>query len=613
MKIWTLDFETYWDTEYSLSKMTTDGYVLDPRFEVQGLGVRTPGGMVLYFTPDRIPQVLAQIPWSEVAVLCHNTAFDGFILAHRYKTPAPKLWLDTMSMARPIVGVNVGASLAKLANHFGLPPKGKELIQTRGRRYRDFTPAEREGLARYCKHDVWLTWELLQILGEGFPKQEYALIDHTLRMFIEPVLYLDRDNLHRFRGELVERKAAMLRACGMETRDDLMSNERFATALRALEVEVPMKVSPTTGKLTYALAKKDPDFKALLEHEDERVVNLVEARLDLKSTGDLTRTDRLLLVADAGRPWPVMLNYCGADTTNRWSGGNKQNPQNLRRGGALRDSIIAPPGHVIVVADSSQIEARTNGAVAGQLDLVEGFRRGEDVYAALASEIYGYEINKKTHPLERQVGKTGILGLGYGMGAPKLQLTLKTDPIMPVLLSDEMCEHVKTVYRTKYSRIPELWKTMDHCLRLMRDGVQQDFGWFRTVFNGIVLPNGFTLRYDGLEYGEYKGERGWTYLKRGKRVRLYGAKLTENLIQALARIIVAEQMLEIFTRDMRAQFGHRLALMAHDEAVAVVPERHADAVKQLMLDKMHVPPKWGVVQIPVAAEAGYAHRYGDAK
>ena len=614
MQLWTLDFETYWDTEYTLSKLMTDAYVLDPRFEAQGLGIRTPKGQYIYVLPKDIPAALRMIPWAESGIICHNTAFDGFILQHHYKTPAPKLWLDTMSMARPIVGVNVGAKLAQLADHFGLPPKGKELIKTRGRRAHEFTPEERAGLAGYCKHDVFLTWEVFTRLFKGFPAKELRLIDLTLRMFLEPVLTLNQGRMEQFYAQLQQRRQAMLTACGLPNRDALMSNELFAEALRRLEVDIPMKTSPTTGKLTYAFSKRDPDFKALVDHEDERVQTLVEARLELKSTGDVTRTERLLSVARANRPWPVLLNYCGADTTNRWSGGNKTNPQNLRRGGALRDSIEAPEGHVAVVADSSQIEARTLAAVAGQLDLVQQFRDGADTYASLATLVYGRPINKKTDPMERQVGKTGRLGLGYGMGPPKFQLSLKTDPIMPIEMPIEDCERVVHVYRTEdCPRIPELWRTMDHCIRLMRDGIEQDFGWFRTVRNGIVLPNGFTLRYDGLQFGEYKGERGWTYLKRGKRVRLYGAKLTENLIQALARIIVADQMVEVFRKEHVARFGHRLALMAHDEVVAVVREDHAEETMSLMLAEMHNPPTWGLVQIPVAAEAGYARRYGDAK
>ena len=397
------------------------------------------------------------------------------ILRHHYKTPPPKLWLDTMGMARFALPDTQRASLKALADHFQLLPKGAELIKTRGRRVHEFTMEERMGLAGYCKHDVWLTWEIFQLLmtwcaengidpdirkagGVRFPVRELRMIDLVLRMFMEPKLHLDEPRLQAFLAQTVARKQALLKACGLDSRDALMSNERFAEALEGLGVEPPMKISPRTFKQTWAFSKKDPEFNELLEHEDDRVVALVEARLDVKSTGDQTRTERLLRVASDRRPWPVMLNFCGAKQTQRLSGGNKQNPQNLRRGGALREAIVAPPGHMVVVVDSSQIEARCNAAEAGQMDLVQAFRDKVDVYADLATTIYGFEVNKKEHPLQRQVGKTGILGLGYGMGGPKFQLTLKTDPIMPIELELDMCEKVKNTYRGKYSRIPEWWR-----------------------------------------------------------------------------------------------------------------------------------------------------------
>lgn len=639
MKLWTLDFETYWDTQYSLSKMTTDAYVLDPRFEVQGLAVRPPGGGYLYFTPEFIPRLLASIPWGEVGIICHNTAFDGFILRHHYRTPAPKLWLDTLSMARFCMPGRERVSLANVAKYLGLPPKGDETVRTRGKRNHEFTMAEKIALARYAKHDTYLTWQAFNLFmgyqppvehppimyPEGmdfgrpgftmpFPVSELRKVDLTLRMFLEPRLYLDADRLRNFHAETVARKQRLLEACGLGTRDALMSNEKFAAALQALGVDPPTKVSPKTGKVTWAFSKRDPDFNELLEHDDEQVQALVEARLEIKSTGDQTRTERLMLVADAGRPWPVLLNFCGAKQTNRLSGGNKQNPQNLRRGGALRDSIIAPPGKKIVVVDSSQIEARTLGAEAGQMDLVEAFRRGDDTYAMLAEKIYGRPIHKKTDPMERQVGKTGRLGLGYGMGPPKFQLALKTDPIMPISLELETCEQVVQVYRrVDCPRIPEFWDTCEYAIRLVHEGVERDFGWFRTTEQGFVLPNGFLIEYPGLHFGEHKGKKGWYYLKRGTVTSIYGAKATENLTQAIARNIVFEQLEQCMRAEYRSVFQHDWVLMSHDEGVFVCPEDKAEALEKFAVQQMHIPPAWTPVQIPVAAEGGIGDRYGEAK
>lgn len=614
MKIWTLDFETYWDSEYTLSKLTTDGYILDPRFEVQGLAVRPPDGTMLYFTPAFIPRVLASIPWSEVGVLAHNTAFDGFILQHHYKTPRPRLWLDTLSMARMVLPPNKRASLAAVAEYFELPPKGNELVKTRGKREHQFTGTERAELAKYAKHDAWLCWEILQRLLPGFPAVELALIDQTLRMFLEPALHLDQQRLRAFLAETQERKARLVAATGLGSRDALMSNEQFAEALELLGVDAPMKISPTTGKLTMALSKRDPGFKELLDHDDERVVALVEARLEVKSTGDETRTKRLLSVAEANRPWPVLLNFAGAKQTNRWSGGNKQNPQNLRRGGALREAIVAPPGHVVVVVDSSQIEARCNAAEAGQMDLVQAFANKQDVYAGLAATIYGFAVNKKEHPLQRQVGKTGILGLGYGMGTEKFQLALKTDPIMPIELDALMCERVVDTYRrVKYPRIPQWWRTAEYAIRLVAEGARKNFGWFETCAEGFRMPGGFVIRYDGLRTGEYKGKQGWWYSKYGKLHSIYGAKAVENITQHIARDIVAKQLLQIMRREVVAEFGHRLVLMSHDELVFVVPEAKGPALLDHALGVMHQAPTWTPIPVPVAAEGNIGRRYSDAK
>lgn len=621
MQIWTPDFESYWDQHYTLSKMSTDSYVLDPRFECQGMGLRTPTGKYLFFTPDRVPQALAMIPWSESAILCQNTAFDAFILRHVYKTPEPRMWMDTLSMARYVLPSMRRYGLAALADHFGLPPKGDETVRTRGRRWHTFSRQEIEALATYCKHDVFLTWEVFTRLLPHFPTQELLLVGHTLRMFLEPTLRLNADKLRTFLVETQARKAALIKACGMDNRDALMSNDLFAQALEALGVEPPLKLSEKlsarTGKptWTWAFSKRDPAFKELLEHEDDRVVALVEARLDNKSTGDETRTQRLLQVADARRPWPVLLNYCGAKQTNRWSGGNKQNPQNLRRGGALREAIEAPPGHMIVVVDSSQIEARTNAAESKEQALLQIFRDKGDPYADLATEVYGRPINKKNDPLERQVGKTGILGLGYGMGAAKFQLALKTDPIMPIDMPLSFCEQVVETYRKrKYPMIRANWYKMEHALRAVAEGRRADFEWFETRPEGLRCITGFTIKFGDLRWVDTDDEyHGWWYTKAGMDARIYGAKVVENVTQHIARQIVAEQMLKIMRREVVAQFGQRLALMAHDEIVMVCPEDKAEALLKYSLEVMHTCPTWAPTPIPVAAEGSIGRTYAEAK
>ncbi len=629
MDVWVIDFESFWSTEYTLSKLTTDGYVLDPRWEVQGLAVVPPKGPAFHVDPPDVGRFVASVDWSNAAAVAHNMFFDGFAMLYRCGGRPAKLWCCTLQMARFCLPAGVRGSLAAVADYLGLPPKGNETVNTRGRRYHTLTAIERKRLADYAMHDAWLCKQVLLIfLGLApapsgrpvrvMPAGELTLVHHTLRMFLEPTLQLNEARLLRFQAELEERRARLLASCGMSDRDALMSDALFAEQLELRGVEPPTKTSPTTGNITWAFSKRDPAFKELLEHDDPTVCALVEARLDAKSTGDATRTERLLSVARSQRPWPILLNYGGAKQTLRWSGGNRQNPQNLRRGGALREAIEPPPGHVVVVVDSSQIEARTLAAEARQLDLVEQFRRGDDTYASLATRIYGRPINKKTDPLERQVGKTGRLGLGYGMGHAKFHLALKTDPIMPIDMPIEDCANVVKVYRTiDCPRIPELWRAMDYAIQLMNQGVSQDFGWYKTIRNGMVLPSGYTIDYDGLHWGTYKfqgqAKSGWWYYKNRKLTALYGAKAVENLTQAIARSIVADQLTRVASEVFASKYRHRWAHMAHDEGVFVVPSAHADDVLKLALAEMHVCPSWAPVPVPVAAEGGIGATYAEAK
>lgn len=608
MKTLALDFETYYDKDYSLTKLTTDQYVHDPRFKVHMMSLRDTAGVTRCYPAHLIPHVLRAVDWENTAILCHNTAFDGYVLTQHYKTPSPKLWLDTLSMARPILGHNSRHSLKALAQYYGLPPKGTELENMRGKR--TLTQAEWDRGATYCIHDTDLCWEIFQrMMAQGFPASELRVIDLTLRMFLDPVLRLDTAMLEGYLVQVRDEKADLLVQAGLDSRDALMSNPQFAELLQALGIEPPMKLSKTTGLPTLAFAKSDPAFKELLEHDDPRVAALVAARMGVKSTIEETRTGRLLTVARDNRPWPVLLNYYGAMTTGRHSGGNKQNAQNLKRGGVLRESITAPDGCAIVVADSSQIEARTLATVAGQTDLVEAFKARADIYSQLASDIYDYPVNKHDNPLERHVGKAAILGLGYGMGAPRFQLALKVgSPSVDMDL--EQCQHIVKLYRTRFHKIPMFWKLVERALRCAYEGVERDFGYFTTEPQAFRLKaNGFLIRYQGLRPD---GNGNWTYLQKGKLSMLYGAKATENLIQALARCVVTDQMIEVMRSGYTEQYHHKLVLFTHDELVEVAPQEHAQAVLDLTLDKMHVPPLW-MPDLPVAAEGGIGLRYAQAK
>lgn len=407
MNILTLDFETYYSQEFSLTKMTNEEYVRSFEFEVIGVSVQINDGKPKWFTGDMIETAvfLRQFDWENSLALAHNAAFDASILTWIFGIK-PKGWLDTLSMGRALHGTEVGGSLAVLAKHYGVGTKGTEVVMAKGLRRKDFPEGQLAEYGKYCCNDTAMTYALFQKMVEGFPPSELRLIDLTIRMFSEPVLQLDEGILTVHLGEVKRKKQELLSRMLID-KDMLMSNKQLAKVLEGFGVVAPMKISPTTGKTTHAFSKTDEEFKALLEHDNVTVQAIVAARLGVKSTIEETRTERFIGIARRGS-MPVPLRYYAAHT-GRWGGDDKLNLQNLPRKSPLKYSIIAPDGYVVLDSDSSQIEARTLAWLAGQNDLVEAFDKGEDVYCIMASAIYGRQITKADER-ERFVGKTTILG-----------------------------------------------------------------------------------------------------------------------------------------------------------------------------------------------------------
>jgi hypothetical protein len=417
MDLITLDFETYYDKDYSLSKLTTEEYIRDPQFEVVGVGVKVNNGETEWAsgTMGQIKKYLHRFDWANSMMLAHNTMFDGAIASWHFDIH-PKALADTMHMARALHGVEASASLKAVADRYGVGVKGTEVVRAMGKRREDFSSEELSTYGDYCINDVELTYRLFQLIAKKFPMKELKLIDLTLRMFTDPTLELDKAQLEAHLVAVQERKEQLLVEAGIEDKGDLMSNPKFALMLNMLGVTPPMKVSPTTGKETFAFAKNDEAFKALLEHDDDRVQSLVAARLGTKSTLEETRTQRFIGIAERGK-LPVPVRYYAAHT-GRWGGDDKINLQNLPSRGpnakALKKAIIAPEGHTIIEADSAQIEARVLAWLAEQEDLVSAFTNREDVYKKMASTIYGVAVDDVDKD-QRFVGKTTILGcIGAG-------------------------------------------------------------------------------------------------------------------------------------------------------------------------------------------------------
>ena len=426
MNFITLDFETYYDRQYSLRKLTTEEYVRDERFEVIGLAIKIGDRPTFWIEgAARVRSFLSEADFSGCAILCHNTMFDGAILDWLYDV-RPKVWLDTLCMARALHGVDQSVSLKNVAERYGVGVKGTEIQNTMGKHIDDFTTEELSRFAEYAINDVDLTYDIFKLMLPNFPQQELELIDLTLRMYIEPTLRLDLAGLQEHLTETRLRKETLLEEAGV-AKEELMSNPKFAALLEGLGVTPPMKISPTTGKETFAFAKSDEGFKALAEHENDKVQSLVAARLGTKSTLEETRTERFISIAKRGL-LPVPVRYYAAHT-GRWGGDDKINLQNLPSRGVngkkLKKAIKAPVGHTLIDADSSQIEARVLAWLSEQNDLVDQFANGEDVYVKMASSIYAVPEDQVTKD-QRFVGKTTILGAGYGMGYLKFGAQLKT-------------------------------------------------------------------------------------------------------------------------------------------------------------------------------------------
>lgn len=612
MNIIVCDFETYYSKTLGFKSHTTEEYVRHEEFHEIGVGIAVNDEPAHWFSGDREAMAahLRKFDWANSFVLAHNTQFDGAILSWRFGVK-PKGWLDTLCMARAIHGVEAGGSLKALAERYNIGVKGTEVDDALGLRRTDFSPEQLAKYGEYCCNDVELTRTLfhrfmLPGVGEGFPTKELKVIDCTLRMFIEPSLVLNNDMLVAHLEGVKAKKAALLEAAQAD-KDLLMSNNKFAELLRGLGVEPPRKVSATTGKEAWAFAKTDEDFKALLNHPDPRVQALVGARLGTKTTLEETRTERFISIAGRG-PLPVPIKYYAAHT-GRWGGDDKINLQNLpsrgQNAGKLKKAIEAPPGYVIIDCDSSQIEARTVAWLAGQTDLVEAFDRGEDVYKIMASAIYGKEVDQITKE-ERFVGKTTILGAGYGMGAAKFQAQLKT---FAVDVSLEECQRIISVYRSTYEKIPALWRQGQSCISAIITNNAAQFGEqeaveFDCAKAGFRLPSGLWQKYDGLhKVVDAEGKEQYEYKTRKGMVKIYGGKLTENICQAVARCVIAEQMLKIAKR-------YKVVLTVHDAVACIAPEAEAKEAQEYVETCMRWRPDWAKT-LPLNCESGMGRSYGD--
>lgn len=666
MNYLTLDFETYYDKEINLKKMTTQAYVMHPQMEVLMVSAKFNEDPVQIIDGEQIPTFFATVDWSNTAVIAHNAVFDGSILYWRYGV-RPAMLIDTMSMAQAL-GVPTIAGSASLATcirllqeaGYAVPPKGTEVLDALGKRRADFTPQQWAAYREYCKNDTAITWFLFKVLRQYLTDEEMRFQDIILRCYTEPRLTVDLPTveyeLNRCRTYKAEQLAEVCKMFGT-TQENLSallrSNDKFAEVLRSIggvteeEAEqgksgtfiIPTKVSEKTGKTTWAFGKTDVAFKELCEHDDPKIQAVCQARLAAKSSIDETRCLKFLEYGSYGF-LPMGYKISGAHT-GRAAGGaassaNMQNLPSGRREGQsdlLRRSIIARGNDVIINFDASAIECRVLCFVANQTDVIGVFASGGDAYSYAASRQYGIPYQEivdgrkssdpdtaRKYNAMRQYGKLLVLALGYGQGAQGFQRYALLTAGLNISM-DEATQSVRA-WRDANGFITGFWRMCDQALATMVAGGQMYFGgpdgkmFFadgnRYIFGrkvaGIRMPNGLWLNYPNLS-ADFTNPRRPQYFYdkcgyNGKpfKTKVYSGLVAENLTQALAFAIMKTQAVWI------AQY-YPIVMNTHDEWCIVVPREQAEVAADYMHRCMCTAPDY-IQGIPLASEGGWAQSYG---
>ena len=618
-----MDYESYYckRTGYSLTTMDNPSYICDPRFQATCVAIKEGNGKPYLVDRPDIPKWFKDIgDPSTIAAYGHNMLFDGCISSWQYGW-VPALTVCTLVLARQLYAKDLRSlSLASVGKHLGLKPKGNFLKEVDGLRWEDI---KARGLwdkyAEYAMDDIDIAHGILQDALPQTPAAELVIADSVMRMAFEPVFELDQHVLAQHLQATVNEKARLLQLAGC-TVADLMSNDKFAAVLINLGVDPPMKISPATGKETWAFAKTDDGMKELTEHDDLRVQAVVAARLGHKTTQEETRTLRFINCANLNFPaygtglFPVPLKVSGAHT-HRLSGEWKYNAQNLKRGGTLRKAIKAKKYHKIVVRDSSQIEARMAASFSGQEDLVIQFRDKLDPYSIMGTKIFGYEVTKFQVP-ERFIGKQCVLSAQYGVGGPKFDANIRGKSWEEVLagrlpqqivLGEAEAARIINTYRKETPHITAMRNRLNACIPLMNDPNCNFFiGPVQLLYQKIKLPSGQFLFYNNLTHTEF----GWSFQHSGRWKRIYGGKLLENIIQALARIVVMYALLRL--RKPFREYGIKIGLQCHDELVAHVPDQYVEWADAMLAYEMDKQIEW-MATCPVASEGGIGLTYGDAK
>lgn len=615
MALITLDFETYYDSEYSLSRMTYEEYVRDPRFESILCAIHIPSEKEMYTVRgDEIGKELQRLELNKHLQVAHNNAFDAFILNDHYGIECASYGC-TLNMARIVQNGAGGVSLAKLSEVHGLKAKGTFVHNMLGVRARDMTLSQWDSYSEYCLGDSENCTALYNIFRSYFSVQDLNLISETIRWGAVCRYELDTDMLAQYRTELEVRKETRLQriadkyqASTTQLRSMLRSPKVFAKMLTDCGVEPPTKIN-AKGKEVYAFAKDDLGFQALSDHHNDHVVELYEIKVGTQSSIAETRAKTFHSISLRGKmPFPLIPFKAH---TGRHGATQRLNTQNMpKRGGdkTLRQSMRAPKDHAVLTNDLSQVEARRISALAGQMNLVEQFRNGEDVYSLFGTDFYGRKIDKSTVQ-ERNVSKECVLSLGFGAGATSFRDRMQS--AYGINMQFEEADQLVKFYRSRHRNVTNFWQECTKAIQTMYKGGEYKFGHggeLTAVKGEIIFADGWRLRYDQIEYDgvDDYGRDQYSYFSHQKRcrVKLYSGALANNVTQGTATRIFHWHVLQL------RRVGRIMSGAVHDELSAIVHYRNIFDYYDDMTTIMKTSPTWAE-NTPIDCEFDMGDNYGD--
>lgn len=620
MSLITLDFETVFGDDLSLRKLTYEEYIGDPRFWVYGVGVKIDNNPTQWITfkDANLQEYLTDLlpAGNDHTLVCHNTMFDAAVLVWHYGLTAND-YICTMQMSKGLWRYE-SASLGNLAKRLWPKDqemrKGNELMVAKNLYKEEEYTAEILGyVGGYCIQDCELTYHALCAMLPHFPTEEIDVIDDVIKMFAHRPITLDEQLVVSYKAELIETREHLIAESGYSI-DLLRSAPKFVAAMERdhgiviKKVKNPTLRNPDNEK--YPLAKDDLQFLKL-RRERPDLEHIWKAKLAASSNQEITRCDRFLNHGRVSKANPhgniaIPLNYCGAGTT-RFSGTNSINMQNLGQKSKLRAALMAGDGYTFVISDLSSIEGRMNAYHAGADWKLQAYAEGVDFYNDLASDVFGYEVDRKGNPdhkPEGALGKTAELGLGYGMGVSKFQETCHKGPMgeAPMLwVDEEIAQKTVNTWRTKNVEIVNSWKLADNLLEVMAEPNMRPF-WWNTVeihYQGFKLPSGLFVQYPRLRYDKsaFKNDDGsdrWTWqFWNGKFWKdTWGGTVIENIIQAISRVVMTQAEVRAKHRFAEEGIDAILVMQVHDELIFRTRIEDVERTKTIVREELTRTPTW---------------------